>query len=54
MIESEVSDYLDGIGNANGRYDVGDFVAWLDLLEGRAPAATVARDLEVTGATEEE
>lgn len=27
--------YLDILGNGNGRFDVGDFVAWLDATDGR-------------------
>jgi hypothetical protein len=34
--------YLDGIGNRNGYYDVGDFVAWMDLTGQSAPPAAAA------------
>ena len=34
---------LDQLGNNNGRFDLGDFVAWLDRNPGALSAATVAR-----------
>ncbi len=36
---------LDALGNNNGRFDLGDFVAWLDRNPGALSAAVVARVL---------
>jgi immune inhibitor A len=37
---------LDGLGNRNGRFDLGDFVAWLDRNPGALSAAAVSRLLK--------
>jgi hypothetical protein len=36
---------LDGLGNRNGRFDLGDFVAWLDRNPGALSTAAVRRML---------
>jgi hypothetical protein len=41
---------LDQLGNNNGRFDVGDFVAWLDRNPGAVSASVVARVLHKAGA----